>query len=543
MVSMSLLTTFTEHGKSKSIFMTKVQIAHNAVVAKLISPTKDVIILVNNMLAYTAENGFGGGSWSGKSSFYRITTNSFPAGFVYLVQQELIGRGYEVQIIAEQRPVPLGPDLPIVDAFGHGDSRYDYQIKAMRQVEKFGAGIIQVATGGGKSRICKLIVSRYKRKTLFLTTRGVLLYQMDDQFKELGFVTGQIGDGEFSPVEGINLGMVQTFAQALKNTTVEEERRNLISSNYRSKDVSRQTAALGDIAKAAQEIWDRKQARRNKLIAFLESIEVVIGEEAHEAGGTSYFEILQYCKKARIRVALTATPFMRENAEDNMRLMAAFGPILISISEKTLIDHGILAKPYFKYADCPPGKGLTKYSPFERAYTLGYVENDEMLKIMRQDAFRARKLRVPVLTLIARKKHGERLMKAYNAAGIRTEFLKGEDDQDERKRQLKRLVKGELDCVVGTTILDVGVDVPAIGLVQLGGGMKAEVSLRQRIGRGLRAKKSGANITFIVDYTCDVNSKLREHRMQRQSIVKSTPGFAEGIIAEGQDLPWSLFER
>jgi superfamily II DNA or RNA helicase len=27
-------------------------------------------------------------------------------------------------------------------------------------------------------------------------------------------------------------------------------------------------------------------------------VEVVIGEEAHEAGGNSYYEILQHCKNA-----------------------------------------------------------------------------------------------------------------------------------------------------------------------------------------------------------------------------------------------------
>ena len=47
-------------------------------------------------------------------------------------------------------------------------------------------------------------------------------------------------------------------------------------------------------------------------------------------------------------------------------------------------------------------------------------------------------------------------------------------------------------------ILDVGVDVPSVGCIILAGGGKAEVANRQRIGRGLRAKKLGPNI----DSTC-----------------------------------------
>jgi hypothetical protein len=70
-------------------------------------------------------------------------------------------------------PKPLGPENPIVDEFGNDDPRYAFQLQALRQVEKHGRGILQVATGGGKSKIAKLIMARYRRLTLFLTTRGV----------------------------------------------------------------------------------------------------------------------------------------------------------------------------------------------------------------------------------------------------------------------------------------------------------------------------------------------------------------------------------
>ncbi|MFX5809068.1 helicase-related protein, partial [Acinetobacter baumannii] len=75
------------------------------------------------------------------------------------------------------------------------------------------------------------------------------------------------------------------------------------------------------------------------------------------------------------------------------------------------------------------------------------------------------------------------------------------DDQGERKSALTELANKDIDVLIGTTILDVGVDVPAVGLIILAGGGKAEVALRQRIGRGLRAKKFGPNVAFIVDFT------------------------------------------
>ena len=73
-------------------------------------------------------------------------------------------------------------------------------------------------------------------------------------------------------------------------------------------------------------------------------------------------------------------------------------------------------------------------------------------------------------------------------------------------------------------------DVPAVGLIVFAGGGKAEVALRQRIGRGLRAKKSGPNAAFVLDFADDYNNHLKMHYMTRRAIVEGTPGFAENIV-------------
>jgi superfamily II DNA or RNA helicase len=516
-------------------------IARNAVVAQLREPTKEVSAFVNNLLSYKVESN-GIGNWSGTSSFFNVNKQTFPAGFAYLVKSEMERIGHTVYEVARPHAEPLGPENPIVDEFGNDNPNYDYQMKALRQVEKYGAGIIRVATGGGKSKIAKLIMARYRRMTLFLTTRGILLYQMDDQLKEIGLNTGQIGDGELRFVRGVNLGMVQTLVQSLEEPKIDVEIRAVVKSQHLSKkkdaDMKRE-----DILKLAQARFDAKTKRRDAIIKFLSLIEVVIGEEAHEAGGTSYYEILRHCKNATIRVALTATPFMKDSAADNMRLMAAFGPVLIDIPESLLIERGILAKPYFSFRDCEAPKGLHKSSPFERAYTLGYVNGDTLHGRMLEDALMAKRYGLPVLTLVSRTAHGDKILELYRKHGLKGVFLRGENDQDERKEMLRQLAAGEIDFVIGTKILDVGVDCPAIGLVQLGGGMKAEVELRQRIGRGLRYKKKGPNVTFIADYSINLNNTLREHARKREGIIRQTPGFAEGILPANQNFPWDLFER
>jgi superfamily II DNA or RNA helicase len=515
----------------------------NATVAKIVGADNAVKDLISTALSYRVEGAehmttFTSGGWNGRSSFFSRIACTFPAGFFHMIFHELSRKGYQVRVARKSFVQPLGPVNPIVDEFGNDDPRYDFQLKALRQIEKHGRGIIQVATGGGKSKIAKLITARYRRPTLFLTTRGVLMYQMQKAFlKDCGFNTGIIGDGIWSPTKGINCGMVQTFVAQLKEPSLEDEKGKVIGENIKKglELTKEQIIAL------THERFDEKTKVRNRLIKLLEMFEVVIGEEAHEAGGNSYFEILQYCKNATIRVALTATPFMRSNEEDNMRLMAAFGPILIKVSEDLLIKRGVLAKPYFLYTNPPPAKLLRRTSPWQRAREIGITTSlPRNIRIVEM-ALKAKAHGLPVLILVAAKKHGPILVEMLKARGVRVAQIQGENDQAERERALNALASGKIEVLIGTTIVDVGVDVPSIGLVILAGGGKGEIQLRQRIGRGLRAKKRGPNVTFIVDFTDELNSTLRDHARTRRALVEATPGFAEGIVAANDDLPWHLF--
>jgi len=527
-----------------------ITLAANCIVAKLIGASKLTIDAVAELLSYQV-NGvefMGTTAWNGRTSFYSRRTDTFPAGFLHAVHTELIRLGHTVRLVKKPQIEPLGDANPNVDKFGNEDPRYDFQLRALRQVEKHGRGIIQIATGGGKSKCAKLIAARYRRMTLFLTTRGILMYQMADGFKDAGFNVGLIGDGVWKPVRGINCGMVQTFVARLDKPELSAERRAVVGSHAAldqkaiKKGLPRPAPLVEtDIVRQAKERFEEKEQQYRRHIKLLEMVEVVIGEEAHEAGGNSYYEILRHCKNATIRVALTATPFMRDDAEDNMRLMAAFGPVLIRVSEQLLIDRGILATPSIKFHVSKAHPKLHRTSPWERAYKFGYLENPYMHNDVVAEAVRAAALKLPVMTLVQRKQHGETLRELMTAAGLQVSYLRGENDQDERKRELKRLEEGKIDVLIGTTILDVGVDVPAVGLVQLVGGGKAEVALRQRIGRGLRAKKNGPNRCFITDYSVELNQALKEHSAQRRSIIEITPGFVERICPEGKDHPWEIF--
>lgn len=485
------------------------QIAANATIGKLMNANRETKLIVQQILSYTVDGAehmtaFKSGNWDGKSSFFNWDNATFPRGFLSLVAGGLIKSGVKLQVARQPLPAPLGPENPKVDDFPE-DPRYDYQPEVVEKLLKHGQIIARVATGGGKSRIAKLCVARIARPTLFLTTRGILMHQMAESFKGLGRKVGILGDGEFTPKQGVNVGMVQTIISKLKG------------------------AEEGDTEEKARQ----KEIDKARMIKVLEFFEFVILEEAHEVSGNSFFEILSYCKNAHYRLSLTATPFMKDSQEANMRLQACSGPIAITISEKTLINRGILAKPYFKFIKLKEHpKALYRSTPWQRAVKVGIVENDLRNKHIVVETIRAARFGLSAMILVQRQDHGVIIHEMLTKAGLRSVYIFGENDQDERKAALKKLKAGEIDALIGSTILDVGVDVPAVGMVILAGGGKAEVALRQRIGRGLREKKSGPNVCFVIDFDDSFNNHLKEHAKQRRHIIKTTEGFGENIVPD-----------
>lgn len=514
------------------------QIAHNAVTAKLVNATKELKLQVQQLLSYKVEGAehamtFKAGRWDGRSSFFNFEKGTFPRGFVVLVQQALQKEGYRVQIVKKPYPAPLGAERPEIDRFGYVD-RYDYQPAVMDQLVRNGQIIARVATGGGKSRIARMCYARIGRTTLFLTTRGALLYQMADAFVEMGVKTAVLGDGKIEISSQVTCGMVQTIMSWLKETSVEAEMGAILASLKRRKVEPKDWPSDEEITAKAQAAVAKQQAKRQTMIKALERFEFVILEEAHEASGNSYFEILRHCINAHYRLALTATPFMKSDEEANMRLMASSGPVAIHVSEELLINRGILARPYFKFvkiAQRPPK--LYRSTPWQRAYELGVVENELRNRYIVAESVRASRYGLPVMVLVQRKQHGEALTESMTRNGLKVVFIQGEDDQAGRKRALNALGSGEINVLIGTNILDVGVDVPAVGMVILAAGGKAEVSLRQRIGRGLREKKNGMpNVAFIIDFEDEHNSTLHEHARARQAVIGATPGFAENVVRD-----------
>ena len=491
--------------------MDKIRIASNPVVSKILDITDDLKLEISELLSYQvagAEHSmsFKNGSWTGRSTLFSYEKAVYPTGLTPLVISFLKKKGYEVSLIRSPAPVPLGITMPEIDDFGYTEE-YAYQYKTVDQLVKYRSMIARVATGGGKSRIGCLAFARIKRPTLFITTRSVLMYQMKEAFektiayrkaageKDLEDVfCGTLGDSEWRLSKHLNVAMVQTIQARLKNP---------------------ETA--------------------DKMRKILEHFEFVILEEAHESSGEGYYQVMNACKNAHYRLSLTGTPFMREDEEANMRLMAVSGAIGIRVSELELIEKGILATPEFKILKSMPDPKVKKSSNWQLAYKYGITHNAKRNEAIVAEAMSAVQHGLSVMILVQRREHGKTLYDMLEKKA-KVKYIFGDSDRATRKKALEDLRSGDIQILIGSTILDVGVDVPAVGMVINAGAGKAEVALRQRIGRGLRRKAPGTvNKVYVVDFEDKINKHLVTHSEQRRQILLSTPGFAENILDPDKD--------
>ncbi len=550
--------------KYKANFM-DIVIAYNATNA-LVSKNADESVLrcIQDALSYEIDGAqFKSSGWNGKSTMFNWSSRSFSSGFVQSVKKKLENAGHRVLLQRKPMLEPLGKPNPVVNGFPINPD-YGYQDATVEKMVSLGGMIAQIATGGGKSVIACKAAARVNRLTLFITTRSVLMHQMRDNFQQSidyraehgephlkDEKVGIIGDGMFHFSRYINVATIQTLASFL-----DEYPKFVEKLPPKGKTLKKPLPSKEEQRKE----WEKKREfhyrRQAAIKALLKETVLLILEEAHESSGNSFYDICRMCDKADYRLGLTATPFMKDSAEANMRLLAVTGSIGIKVSEKYLIDKGILAKPYFLYlrTDYRPDElnikndlkekvgnsRLSRTSPYTRAASLGITYNLARNSLVVHYAKKMVEHKLSVMVLVRLKRHGQILKEMLESVGIRTEFIFGESSQKERMAQLNKLRNKEIDILIGSTILDVGVDVPGVGGVILAGGGKAEVELRQRVGRGLRRKSDQANICFVVDFLDYSNNHLLQHSFERRNIIRETDGFAQGMLEEGGEFPFYL---
>jgi superfamily II DNA or RNA helicase len=475
-------------------------------------------------------------TWDGRKSFFDRRNNTFLTGFLWTACAALKRAGIDFNI-SDTRTRPSLPASPDYANILHGITMRDYQVQAIEDFMKRGRGVVQSPTGSGKTEISIAISRGCGLKTLFLTHRAHLLHQTAKRFvlrnPDIKGKIGAIGDGIYEP-NFITIATVQTIDAIIRAyedlrdyrktkltpQTIQEKLEELKVKKHKNAQ-DKATVDLYQKYLRLDATDEMIEGRFNELIEFLNSIQLLIIDEAHRSGAKQFHRPAILCRNAFYRLALTATPFMKGNAQDDMFLLGVAGPVVAKVPISTLVEAGVVARPYFKFFDVttPNLKGKS----YRVAYTNGIVHNSYRNGIIVLQAQRLVKMDKKVLVIVNQVEHGQLLEDMMLKKGLRVAYQDGATEQHERERAFRHMQNDKLDVLIATNIYDEGVDCDVISGVILAAGNKSAPALFQRTGRAMRKKEE--NYAIVIDFIDRQHPNLFEHSQRRYELVKREKGF------------------
>ncbi len=445
---------------------------------------KEVVPAVDKVTSWLVKGyfwskAFKRGKWDGRKRLFRKRTGAFPTGLVPAVQEALRAAGEPFEVV-DHREAPK----PSEDGFAlHGvtfDYPYDYQLDACQKMVEQKQGIIDIATNGGKTEIACAVTQYLKLKTLFIVTTVELLYQARERFMlRLGATKEQIGiigDSVWEPGSWVTIALLPTL-----------------------------------------------ESRRNKpeCMRLLKDTEVLFIDECHHTGSETWYTICTLCK-AYYRFGLSGTPLDRTDGA-NLRLIAATGDVIVSISNKFLVERGVSARGHIIF-DSITEPILKKGIRYPTAYKQGVVENPQMLRKVIDWTKVFNEVGLGCLILVEEIQHGrlidDALWTETDGVFIPHQFIWGEESSDVRAKALADFADGTLPVLIASTILDEGVDVPTIDALIVAGSRKSRIRSLQRLGRGLRGKR-----LVVLDFANFTNKYLADHSLERLKDYRSEDCF------------------
>ncbi len=384
----------------------------------------------------------------------------YPTGLYSYIEEILDEHNIDFDVIDNRKLPSTSNKLQI-----HGKEYRDYQQKIIDDAIIAQRGIIKVATGGGKTVIGASIVARLNLNTIFVVHTIDLLEQAYDEFSEmLQIKVGRLGGG-YCEIEKITIATIQTINTAL-------------GYDYEPID---------DESFIKEEITDNILSKKDEVRRMVERAEVVLNDECQHSKAKTFVNFLSLARSAYFKIGLSATPFKYDSTD--IILEAYTGKIIANITASYLIRRGFLVRPVIYIL--PPNKNK-KYQFFRKKFRTIYkeyiVENKERNELIIDCADRFLEMEKTVLITVSMIRHGTIILKMLEECipGIKAAFIRGEIKKKDRKILLNKIRERELNVLIGTTVADEGLDLPALDAAILAGGGKSLIKSFQRIGRTLR---------------------------------------------------------
>lgn len=426
--------------------------------------------------------------WDGKRHLLTEKLR-FHAGLLEKVITILKNEGQKVEIIDKRKEVPFNDPIPTKNI----ETR-KYQERVLETALREKGGIIQAATGSGKSIMIAQLIANTNVKTMVYVTGIDLLYQMHEMFeKVLKTKIGIIGDGQ-AIIKRINICTVWTASAALGKKYVP-----LDDEDYSRKEKIDTT-------------------NKNKIIKTIKEAELAIFDECHMLATDTLQLINNTSVAARYKYGFSGTPWRDDGAD--LLLESVCGKTIIEITATELIKDGYLVEPTIHFVNIPKKEKLSdKYPSIYKEYVVeNEIRNEKIVNVVEKLIDAGRK----VLILIKNLRHGEILLEHLENKFV-TYFVKGDVDSEERNRIRKEFNEGKIQIIIASVIFDQGIDLPNLDSIILAGSGKSSTRALQRLGRVLRPAEGKKN-AIIIDFI-DNCKYLLNHTAERIKIYRTEAGF------------------
>lgn len=336
-----------------------------------------------------------------------------------------------------------------------------YQQEAVDTMMRSWRGLINLATGLGKTLIATHFVRAYKRNTLIVCPSDSVANQFYDTLKSaLGErAVGFYGGGKKN-IKPITVGI----AASIRNDIELFKRANL------------------------------------GLVVF---------DEVHHVPASTFYEVAEALSDVGKMFGLTATSF-RSDGKDAM-IYVGCGDVLLNRDIKWGISNGFLAEPSFIVREViTEGKDVDDKL---KAYKIHVLGNEKMKSVIERDARFVLESGKSLLVLVDEVAHGRELSEKLGIP-----FATGKDKNSNTYVDL--LNKGKIPGLIGTSgKIGEGTDTRNVDVLILADFTASKGPVIQAVGRALRITPSKSKV-LVIDYMPSSSSILKRHAFMRISYYK-----------------------
>lgn len=395
----------------------------------------------------------------------------FPTGLFYLVEKFFLSNNIKFNKIDRRVKPESKKYFSFTHKFKNPPLRY-YQEEIINKCLEKNRGVVEAITGSGKTLTMVNLVKRLSLPTLIVTPSISIL----NQFHKI-------------LLDAFGKSMVGVVSSKKK-----EFNKEIIIANY-------QTLAS---EKIPSDFFDR--------------FDVLCIDEFHHSASETISNLNKTkFKNIFYRFGFTAT-FTR-GSSDLMELHGVLNEVIYEYSAPQAIRDGFLFKPTFALIDymhnynAPPSP--TPREAFKKEYDECIIKNqaynDNVVKI----AEYVLSQNLSTIVFVDEIEHGEYISKRLSGSV----FVNGKETDGKTEEIVDRFNKGEIRCIVGTSVIGEGVDtvIASCGIIAAGG--KSKIETMQRVGRILRPHPT-KEIALLVDFIHRGTKYAEKHSRAREAIYK-----------------------